>query len=152
MRNAFLNTNLWEMCDWLLDHGVPVGSEEVPCQFVAMWVLADSHDHIWEVLSLHHFTQEALLHHPADRKETKVRGTAGDMTSVFPLTSIYSPLELVLQVADGHGSFHAALDGHLHWSAVLLKQEVPPLWCSSSNHEHSHCDVNWKAKNRQDNL
>ncbi|KAG7221275.1 hypothetical protein INR49_017340, partial [Caranx melampygus] len=49
------------------------GSEEVPGQFVAMWVLADSHDHVWEVLSLHNFTQEALLHHPANRKETKSR-------------------------------------------------------------------------------
>lgn len=58
--------HLHASADWLLDHGVPVGSEEVPGQFVAMWVPADSDDDIWEVLSLHYLTTEALLHHPAD--------------------------------------------------------------------------------------
>ena len=38
---------LHDSADWLLDHGVPVGSEEVPGQFVAMWVPADSDDDIW---------------------------------------------------------------------------------------------------------
>lgn len=60
--------------DSLLDQGVPVGLEEVPGQFVATGVPADGDDHVREVLSLHHLTMEALLHHPADRNKGK--GTA----------------------------------------------------------------------------
>lgn len=60
--------------DWLLDHGVPVGSEEIPAQFVATGVSADSDDHIWEVLRFHYLTVEALLHHPADRNKSKGKG------------------------------------------------------------------------------
>lgn len=83
---------------------------------------------------------------PTERRK-RLEGGQETWTLAFYLTMIYSQLELVLQVADGHGSFHAALDGHLHGSAVLLKQEVPPLWCASSDHKHSHCDVNWKTTN-----
>lgn len=55
---------------------MPVGSEEVPGQLVAMGVLADRDDYVWEVLSLHYLTDEALLHHPADTKGT-VKGEQG---------------------------------------------------------------------------
>lgn len=57
----------------------------------------------------------------------------------------YAPPELVLQRADAHRRLHAALYRHLQRAAVLLEQEVPPLWCSSSNHKHSHGDVNGEA-------
>lgn len=50
----------------LLDQGVPVGSQEVPGQFVAVRVPADGDEHVREVLQLHHLALEALLHHPAD--------------------------------------------------------------------------------------
>ncbi len=62
---------MYKGADWLLDQGVPVGSEEVPGQFVAMWVPGDRHDHVREVLGLHHLTMEALLHDPADKNKGK---------------------------------------------------------------------------------
>lgn len=61
----------------------------------------------------------------------------------------YPPHELVLQWADSHCNLHAALYRHLQRVAVLLKQEVPPLWCSSTDHKHSHGDVDREAENRR---
>lgn len=34
-----------------------------------MWVIADGDDHVWEILSFHHFTVEALLHHPVEKEK-----------------------------------------------------------------------------------
>lgn len=71
--------------DLLLDQGDPVGSEEVPGQLVATGVLGNRHKHVREVLSLHHVTIKALLHHPADGKqEEKVEAGANYISaSVF---------------------------------------------------------------------
>ena len=61
---------------------------------------------------------------------------------------MYPPFKFVLQRGDGHRTFQAAFYRHLERVLVLLKQEVPPLWCSSSNHKNSHSDVNREAENR----
>lgn len=62
---------------------MPVGSEEVPGQFVATGVSADGDDHVREVLGLHHLTLETLLHHPADRKRELIREDSGNCNSLF---------------------------------------------------------------------
>lgn len=62
---------------------------------------------------------------------------------------MYPPFKLVLQRGDAHRTFQAAFHRHLERVSVLLKQEVPPLWCSSSNHKHSHGDVNREAEKRE---
>lgn len=143
-----MSENAWG-ADWLLDQDVPVCSEEVPGHVVAAGVPADRDHHVREVLSLHHHIGEAVLHHP-EEKQIRVRRNL--MLAVWCLYIMYPPLELLLQRTGGHCRFHAALYRHLQGTAVLLQQEVPPLWCSSSNQKHRHGDVDREAKNRQGSI
>lgn len=64
----------------------------------------------------------------------------------------YAPHELVLQWADRHCNLQAALESYLQRGAVLLKHEVKPLWCSSTDHKHSHGDVNGEAAKQKGQL
>lgn len=85
----------------------------------------------------------------ADRREMESMKRMGNKMLAEVLYSGYPPHELVLQWADSHCNLHAALYRHLQRGAVLLKQEVPPLWCSSANHKHGHGDVDREAENKK---
>lgn len=67
--------------------------------------------------------------------------TLTKMYSSIPLHIIYTPLELILQRADGESRLNAALDACLLRTAILLKKEVPPLWRPGSNSKHSQADI-----------